>query len=191
VAVGTFTDRTPPETRKKVEEGDQTWRTNYRARYANTNLGEDVSKLIAAHLTHSGLFERVTTESTAGADFVLSGTLSEYSAMGKINSAAETGQAVAAGFGLVGALVGAASTAGSETEIRVSLKLDDLKLARKSGDLLWQDSITVRTNFSAHFNNAGEAMVFKHADEALKTAVAEMIQRIGSTLATNQVSTNR
>ena len=191
VAVGAFVDNSVPETRKKIEDSNDTWRTNYRTRYANTNLGPDVSRMIAAHLAHSGLFKTVTADTNSNADFILSGRISEYSSIGRINSAAETGQAVAAGFGLIGALVGAASTAGSETEIRVSVKLDDVKLTGKSGDTYWKDSIGSTTNFTAHFNNAAEAVVFTHADEALKAVVTEMIQRIGASLSTNQLSTSR
>ncbi|MEY2428670.1 MAG: hypothetical protein QOJ40_1555, partial [Verrucomicrobiota bacterium] len=38
VSVGTFTDQTTPETRKEIKIDKDTWRTNYRSHYANSNL---------------------------------------------------------------------------------------------------------------------------------------------------------
>lgn len=99
--------------------------------------------------------------------------------------------AATSGFGLIGALLGAASTAGSQTAIRVSVSMDDLKLTGKSGEVLWQKSINVQTNFPAHFDAAETDKVFTHADNALKEAVTEMINLIGTAQLTNQVSTGR
>ncbi|MBI5387162.1 MAG: hypothetical protein HZA90_21040 [Verrucomicrobia bacterium] len=187
VAVETFADSTTPETRKDFKIDKTKWRTNYRSRYANSNLTAGVSTMIAKHLAHSGLFANVSTGPTTNADCVLSGTLAEYSSMGRVNSGAETTGAVSAGFGAIGYLLGAAATSGSKTEIRVSVKMDDLKLTGKSGEVLWQDSISIRTNFPAHFQAADTSAVFTHSDNALKSIVTEMIRRIGNTLATNQV----
>jgi len=188
IAVATFVDQTTPETNKVTRIEDSTWRTNYRSRYANTNLGAEVSAMIARHLAHSGLFANVVTNVNSGADLVLSGTLSEYSSKARVNTGAETGRAVAGGFGLFGALLGAAATSGSKTEIRVSVKMDDLKLAGKDGGICWKDSILIRKDFPAHFDNAAPSVVFVHPDNALKEAVADMIQRLASALTTNQVS---
>lgn len=50
VAVGIFADKTTPETRKEVEIDKVTWRTNYRSRYANSNLVAGINAMIAKHL---------------------------------------------------------------------------------------------------------------------------------------------
>lgn len=191
VAVGIFADKTAPETKKVVEIDKDSWRTNYRSRYSSSNLIAGVSAMIARQLAHSGLFADVVSRPTSTADCVLSGTLVEYSSLGRVNSGAETTVAVASGFGLIGGIVGATSTAGAETEIRVSVRMDDLKLTGKSGEVLWRDSINVQTNFTTHFQAAKEGAIFIHADNALKTAVGEMIHRIGIAQATNQVSAGR
>lgn len=191
VAVEIFADKTTPETKKVVEIEKDSWRTNYRSRYSDSNLVAGVSAMITKHLAHSGLFTDVSSRSASATDCVLSGTLVEYSSMGRVNSGAETTEAVAGGFGLIGAVVGAASTSGAETEIRVSVRMDDLKLTGKSGEVFWRDSINVQTNFTTHFHAATENSIFVHADTALKTAVAEMIHRIGNAQATNQIRAGR
>ena len=186
--VGSFTDQTTPETRKEVDIAKDRWRTNYRSGYANSNLTADISAMIAKHLVYSGLFKSVVTGDSSAADCTLSGNLSEYWSIGRVHSEAEATVATMAGFGLVGAIISSTGTASAKTEIRVSVKLNDIKLTGKSGQLLWQDSISVQTNFPAHFREAEKSMVFNHTDNALKVAVTEIIRRIGSTLATNQVS---
>jgi hypothetical protein len=190
ISVGPFIDQSTAETQKEVILGNDTWRTNYRSHYAKPNLASDLSAIIAKHLAYSGLFAKVVNGAPSAADVSLSGDLSEFWSIAKVHSDAEATASTMAGFGLAGAIITSVSTASAKTEIRVSVKLKDLKLTAKSGDLLWQDSISVQTNFPAHFREAAPALVFNHADNGLKQAVSEMIRRIGTTLATNQLSTS-
>jgi hypothetical protein len=185
LAVTTFADNTVPQEAKTIQVGDYTWRTNYRSRYKNKEIADGVSAMIAKHLKHSGLFKDVRYgQGTGSADLELSGTIAEYWAKGRVNKGAEGGVLVAAaGFGLVGALVGMAATSGQTTEIQAAVALEDVTLKDLStGQVLFRDSIRSETNFVAHFTEADEPAVFRHADECLKQAVKQLIARLTSRL---------
>jgi len=126
--------------------------------------------MIAKHLAYSGLFKQVVYGAGQRCDWELSGTLKDYTAMGRIHSTAEGIQAGTAGFGLIGALIGAAATAKMETEIRASVKLEDLKLVDAATQSpIWTGSICVSTNFPANFQAAGERAVFLSCRCAIET----------------------
>jgi hypothetical protein len=161
------------------------WRTNYRQGYKDKDLGRAVASMTAKHLAYSGLFTKVVFGTNTASDYVLSGSLAEYSARALANSTAEGIQAGTAGFGLIGAIVGSASTAGMKTEVRVAAKIDDLNLTTISGKSLWRNSLGTSTNFNAHFSQAGSSIVFRHPDDALKRIVTDLIRELGNSSLTN------
>lgn len=187
--VQTFPDKTSPIVSKEEHIGKATWRTNYRKGYANTNISSSVTAMIAKHLAYSGLFSKVVSGTETNADYFLSGTLSDFQTRGKVNSTAENIQAASAGFGVLGAIVGAASTAGMKSEIGNRVALDDLKLTDKPGQILWHDSITISNNLVENFEAANQAVLFNYTDQALKEAVNEMIQRLGKSSLTKSPAT--
>jgi hypothetical protein len=168
--------------------GKEVWRTNYRGGYSHTNLTAEVTAMIIKHLSYSGLFTKVVPETDTNADYFFSGALVDFQTRDRVNTEAENIQAVSDGFGLIGAIVGSASTSGMKSEIKTSVKLDDLKLADKSGQIVWQDSITISNDTNADFEEASEVIVFSHPDQALKDAVNKMIWRMGNSSLTNQLS---
>jgi len=165
---------------------NKVWRTNFRGGYSHTNLTDDVTAMVAKHLTYSGLFSKVVSGNSKDADYFLSGALTDFQTHGQINSQAEDTQAVFAAFGLAGAIVGSAATSDMKSEIRASVKLAELKLTDKSGQPLWQNSISFNTNFMDYFEEADQMVVFHHTDDALKNAVKEMINELGNSSLTNQ-----
>ena len=174
-------DRTSASTNRVIHADGGKWRTNYRKGYPNGELAPGVSAMIAKHLAHSGLFKKVVYGGEQAGDLELTGSLQEYSAMGRIHATAEGIQAGTAGFGLVGALVGSASTWKMETEVRAAVKLEQLKLIDTATQApLWTGSIGLSTNYPASFQAAGEMVVFHHSDALLKQAVSELIQTIGA-----------
>jgi curli biogenesis system outer membrane secretion channel CsgG len=180
VCVETFVDKAPPQTAKEIENEKQTWRTNYRGRYVNKEISQGVSDMIARHLAHCGMFKKVVRGSNApGADWLLRGEIAQYSSMARVNFVAEGVGIGTAGFGAIGALIGAASTAGAKTDVRTQVQLDNIGVSdRLSGKVLWTGSVSASTNFTAHWRNADEPMVFRHADESLKQAVADLIRHL-------------
>lgn len=184
LAVTTFADDTVPQEAKTIQVDVYTWRTNYRSRYKNKEIADAVSAMIAKHLKHSGLFKDVSYGQGGGsADLELSGTISEYVAKGRVNKGAEDTVVAAAGFGLVGALLGFAATSGQKTEIHAAVALEDVTLKDLStGQILFRDSIRSETNFVARFTAADEPAVFRHADECLKQAVGQLITKLADRL---------
>lgn len=174
-------DRTSAPTNRVVHTDGGKWRTNYRKGYANGELAPGVSAMIAKHLAHSGLFKKVVHGDGQPGDWELTGSLADYSAMGRIHATAEGIQAGTAGFGLIGALVGSASTWKMETEVRAAVKLEQLKLIDTVTQApLWTGTIGLSTNYPASFNAAGEMVVFHHSDALLKQAVSELIRTLGT-----------
>lgn len=174
-------DRTSAPTNRVVQTDGGKWRTNFRKGYANGELAPGVSAMIAKHLAHSGLFKKVVYGDGQAGDWELTGSLHDYSAMGRIHSTAEGIQAGTAGFGLIGALAGAATTWKMETEIRAAVKLEQLRLVDTATQSpLWTGSVALSTNYPASFQAAGEMVVFHHSDALLKQAVSELIRTIGT-----------
>jgi hypothetical protein len=185
VYVKPFVDAAPPVTNKVEHVGKEDWRTNYRKGYASTNLSGQATAMIAKHLAYSGLFTGVSSNEV-NAKYVLSGTLSDYQTHGSANETAEGIQAASAGFGALGAILGAASTSGMKSEIRTSVVLSDLQLANKSGEAIWNGSVCVTNDVRISFQEANENAIFNQPDKALRDAVNEMIRRLGNSTLTNR-----
>jgi hypothetical protein len=184
LAVERFADETVPQTNRVVRIDRFDWRTNFRPMYKDKEIANGVSAMIAKHLERSGLFRKVTYgQDPATADLKLSGTIGQYWALARVNKGAELTQAAVAGFGLIGALLGSAATAGEKTLILAQVELRDVTLEEvSSGRVLWRDTIQSATDSTAYFGEASEPIVYKHADVCLKRAVSEMITKIAETL---------
>jgi hypothetical protein len=200
VRVQTFVDQTPdPEMIERpamsdlhrpatlveartLQEGDYTWRLNYRSRYSNKEIANGVTKMIVKHLKHAGIFRDVVdSSSNVPADCELTGNITAFHAEGRVNKGAEGAVAAGSGFGLIGVLATHGATAGQKTEIRADIELRDVSLTDiTQHQPLWIDTITISTNFVAPFEAASEPMVFVHTDNCLKQAVTEMMQRLAA-----------
>jgi hypothetical protein len=183
--VQNFSDHAVLLTNNEVKLEDKTWRVNPRSGYKNKDLTDGVTHMIARHLEHSGLFKRVVTgTNAAGADLDLTGEISAYTAMARVNSAAEGVTMGTAGFGAIGALIGGLSTSGMKTDVRAEVVLTNVVLVtRSSGAVLWRNSVIAQTNFTGYWRNADRAVVYAHADAMLKQAVRELIQNLAAAIA--------
>lgn len=159
---------------------DKETRTNARKGYKNKEIAKAASGMIAKHLAHSGLFKEVIQDDSKPADLVLRGTIKEYKSEATVNSTAEGVQAGTAGFGLLGALVGAASTSGMKSDVKVDLEIAPLTLTDAGGKVVWEGSIKTNKAFSAHFSASNASAVYAHVDELLKESVNELIKNIGT-----------
>jgi hypothetical protein len=186
VCVQPFADATVPIIKEEETTNDGVWRTNYRKHYSSTNLSSQVTAMIAKHLAYSGLFTKAIGSPNTNADWFLSGTLSNYEVRGRINYTAENVQAVSAGFGLLGGLVGYAATAKMTSEIKTQVTLKNLNLTDKAGRSVWHDSIFIDTDTNMDFQCAGPGAIFFLPDLALEKAVNKMIQGMANSLGTNQ-----
>jgi len=185
VYVKPFIDKAPLTTNKVDRVNKEVWRNNYRQGYEKTNLSAQVTAMISQHLAYSGLFKGVSSNEV-NANYVLSGTLCDFRTQALANNKAEDIAAVSAGFGLLGALVGAASTSEMKSEIKTTVALNDLQLADKSGVSLWHDSVGYTNDVHVAFQEADANILFIHPDQGLRQAVKEMIRRMGNSALTNQ-----
>ncbi|MFO1477238.1 MAG: hypothetical protein U1F98_11365 [Verrucomicrobiota bacterium] len=176
-----------PSTNVVHREISDEWRTNYRGGYDNKDLGLAVGAMVAKHLAHSGLFNRVEFGTNATGDYTLTGTLTEYSVRALANETAEGIKAGTAGFGLLGAVVGSVSTSGMTSQVRVMVKIDNLTLATREGEAVWQNNLVLTNNFTAHYTAADPIMVFQHPDDGLKTLVTGLIRELGASTLTNRI----
>ena len=177
-------DKTSTNTERRLSVGSDVWRTNHRGRYENKEIAKGVTAMVAKHLDHSRLFKKVVVGTNVQeSDLLLRGDISDYSSMAKINSTAEGITAGTAGFGLIGAIVGSATTSGSKTEVKSRVELGNVELRRSNpSTLIWSGTVVSSTNFAAHWRNAEEPVVFAHADDSLKRAVSELVRKLGKSL---------
>lgn len=190
ICVQPFVDLAAPMTNAEEQIDGRTWRTNYRRGYSDTNLSAQVTAMIVKHLEYSGLFTKVVsgTQINLVPDWSLSGTLADFQVHGCANEGAENIQAAMASFGMLGAIGGRVATSKMTSEIKTSVKLNDLTLVNKAGQIIWHDSITVSNDVNANFEEADPIVIFKRPDQALRTAVDDLTRRLGNSSLTNQVS---
>lgn len=187
VCVEPFVDLSAPMPEEE-QNGEETWRTNYRGHYRSANLTAQVTAMIVKHLAYSGLFTKVVSGAGTRADWFLSGTLTDFQAQGRVNHEAESIQTSLAGFGLLGGVLGDVATYKMTSEIRTRVTLSDLNLADKTGRSVWHDSISIDTDTNLYFGDAGRYAIFNFPDFALKDAVNQMIHSLGTSFATNHLS---
>jgi hypothetical protein len=180
VRVETFAEENAVYVEPKVTLNGKDTRTNARKGYKNKEIAKATSDMIAKHLTHSGLFKEVLQDDSKPANLVLRGTIKEYKSAATVNSTAEGVQAGTAGFGLVGALVGAASTSGMKSDVKIDLEIAPLTLTDAGGKVVWEGSIKTNKTFSAHFSASNTSAVYAHVDELLKESMNDLIKKIGT-----------
>jgi hypothetical protein len=163
------------------------WTVNSRGGYNHPNLTGEVTAMVSKHLAYSGLFTKVQSSDT-NADYILSGTLAEFRVNGRVNRKAEVIMEASAGFGAIGALIGAGATSDMKSEVKTSVKLDKLQIAGKAGQVLWQDSIGVDHDDNVSFAYAEGPAMYEFPDKALKEAVGLLIQRLGNSSLTNHAA---
>lgn len=185
VYVKPFVDLSPYLTTPEEEIGEEVWRTNHRKGYAQTNLTAEVTAALVKHLNYSGLLTHAVATTETNADLVLSGTLARFETRARVNTKAETIQAVSGGFGLIGALAGSATTSSMKSLIKTEVHIEAATLSDPAGKILWKNSIVVSNQWEDGFMAANETVVFSHCNDALKQAFAQLINQIGSSIATN------
>jgi hypothetical protein len=163
------------------------WTVNSRGGYNHTNLTGEVTAMVSKHLAYSGLFTKVQYSDT-NADYILSGTLAEFRVQGRENAKAEAITGASAGFGAIGAIIGVGATSDMKSEVKTSVKLDNLQVAGSAGQVLWQDSISVDHDDNVYFAEAQKPAIYEFSDKALKEAVGLLIQRLGNSSLTNHAA---
>ncbi|MFT5465600.1 MAG: hypothetical protein ACI8UO_000695 [Verrucomicrobiales bacterium] len=181
--VETFKDRSPRDEKINVRIGDDVWRVNGREGYPGGQIAPGVSKQVARHIDHSGLFEKVYYPGQGGdADYVLTGTIQDYNATGRVNRKAENTVIIgAAAASLAGAAVGAAATSGATTEVSHSVELRDVRLKRSNGGTVWSRGRLTRKDEEkgVHFLKADPPALYNRADDQLKDITEDVIEGMG------------
>lgn len=181
--VDQFEDRAPRDEKIMVRIGEDVWRVNGREGYPGGQIAPGVSKQIARHIDHSGLFEKVYYPGQGGnADYVLSGTIKDYNATGRVNKKAENTVIIGAAAGsIAGAAVGAAATQKATTDVSHSVELSNVRLRRSGGGTVWSRGRMVRKDEESgvHFLKADPPALYKRADEQLKDITEDMIEGMG------------
>jgi len=180
--VRTFADNAPRDERIMVPVGNQVWRTNGREGYPGGNISAGVTNMIASHLGHSGLFDKVIGPGGGGADYYLDGRITRYEASGQMQPKAEGAIALGSAAGLPGAAVGGIATKDVKTNVFSKVELSDLRLTdARTGRVVWsRGRIVSESAENAHFLQADSAVLYRRADWELKRAVNQMVQGMGS-----------
>lgn len=184
-----FQDSVPREDKINVLVDGQYYRVNGREGYPGGQIAPGVSKQIAKHLDHSGLFTDVQgPNGGGGTDYTLSGTVTEFNATGIPNKKAENALVMGAAIGsLAGAGVVAAATKDKQTQVSSEVELRNLKLRdNRTGRTVWSRG-TVRSSSSddsVHFLQADAPRLYERADGELKKAVKQIVSGISSSRAT-------
>lgn len=181
-----FTDNAPKDEKINIAVGDEAWRINGREGYPNGEIAPGVSDAIARHIEHSELFDKVyyPNQNGADADYVLSGNIHDYNAMGRNRRGAETTLLLGASLGsLPGAAVAGVATMGVKTDVISNVELRDVEL-KKNGGRVWRErSLRENSREEAHYLQADTDALFKRADRGLKKNVTKMIEGMGESRA--------
>jgi hypothetical protein len=191
-AVQKFEDQAPAFTNDSVQIDRREWTVNFRDRYKDKEIANGVSLMIATHLDQSGLFKKVVFGSSSEAEYELGGTISKYSAMGRMNKGAYYGTLTASVLGsFLGCGIAMLATSGVDEPMQAEVELRDVHLKDlKTGQVVWRDTINVSTNYNAFWLEADIGATCQRADECLRRAVNEMIQRLGTSGVLNVSATN-
>ena len=188
VEVKKFADKIPSRKDGVVKIDGEYWRTNPKRGYTEADVAYSVSSMVARHLDHSGIFRGVifkggfeeTATPPSEAPLALTGTIAEYSVMGRVNRGAELKDTASGFFGWMGQAAGAVANVGEETELRVKITFKDVTLREiRSGRVLWRDSITLCRRYQgADYEESGSRAVYDVADRCLKDIVSEIVRRL-------------
>ena len=184
VKVQQFKDNAPKDDKINVNIGGKTWRVNGRDGYADPDISVGISDMIANHLKHSGLFERVLGPKEPGrAELVLEGEIYDFNAMGEAKMAAETAVVLGSAFGsLAGAAIAGAATMPVRTDVVSTVELRNVELKdANSGRRVWsRESIRRSDRERKHFIHADAPHVYKRADRQLKQVVGDLVGGLGA-----------
>lgn len=188
LAVEKFKDDAPRDEKINIKVGSESWRINGREGYPNGEIAPGVSRMVAKHVEHSELFDRVYyPDDPAGenADYRLKGRIYDYNAMGRTRRGAETALILGATIGsLPGTAAAAAATVGVKTDVMSNVELRDVELRKKGGRKVWgRRSIRKNNREEAHFLQADPDALFKRADRELKKTVTEIVEGMGESSA--------
>ena len=184
VRVETFKDNAPKDEKINIAIGGETWRVNGREGYQDGEIAEGVSKMVAKHLKHSGVFEDVYAPNEPGQpDLILGGEIYDYNAMGRAHMGAETMVVLGSAMGSIpGAALTGVATLPFKTDVVSTVELRNVELREAAtGRAVWyEESIRRSERERRHFIQADAPHVYKRADQQLKTVVGDMVTSLGS-----------
>lgn len=181
-----FEDATPRDQQIDVLVGDEYWRVNGREGYPAGEIASGLTKMLARHLAQSGLFQKVIGPGQGGAaDFVLSGTISDFNASGQVREDSERKIALGTAAGVPGSALAGIATQNDRTQASSVVHFSNLRITESSsGRRVWSRANLVSRSYegNAHFLKSDTGAIYRRADWELRRAVNEMIQDIGTSL---------
>ena len=175
-----FRDASPKDQRVDVKIGNQYWRVNGRDGYPGGQISPGVTRMVAKHIRHSGLFDSV--KQSGPADYVLRGTIADYNASGQVNLGAEKKLAFGNTASVPGSAIAGVATRNERTQVSSVVRLSNVRLTKEgNGRTVWsRGSVGSRSSQrSVHFLQSDPSVLYRRADWELKRTVSKMVEGMG------------
>ncbi len=178
-----FADAAPKYPSINLISDGENWKTNAPEVYRNKEYAGAISRMIARDLAGTGMFSHVLgpDDRTPQTDFLLMGTIWDYSAVGRWKKIPENAVIFSSVLAnLPGALIAAAATAGVKTEVVTSVILTDVRiLDLATGKVLWTcPPLRAGGEETVRWSKANPDQLAKRADERLQEVVTELVNRL-------------
>lgn len=183
--VAPFFDQAPKASSINLTVDKQRWKTNAPEVYRQKEYARGVSRMIAEDLDKSGLFARVLPPESreTGAEYLLVGTIWDFSAMGKWRSGPENAVIFSSVLmNLPGTLLSAAACSPLKTEVVSSVILTDIRIVEmRSGKTVWTcPPLRSGGQETVRWSKADVGPLVKRANHDLQNVVTQLVNRLNS-----------
>jgi hypothetical protein len=151
---------------RETEVNGMDYCINSEKHYKKGTVPAQVAKIMATHIDKRGTFKKVTSDSTALQDYVLTGKITRLYSAQEVSTSAKVGSF----FGLIGAL----ATSGATTNGEVVIEFSDLAV-RRASDGVQKRIPDVAESFSGELHADAECWcVYDNLNDRLKLAVERL-----------------
>ena len=183
--VAPFFDQAPKASSINLTVDKQRWKTNAPEVYRQKEYARGVSRMIAEDLADSGLFARVLAPESreTGAEYVLMGTIWDFSAMGKWRSGPENAVIFSSVLmNLPGTLLSAAACSTLKTEVVSSVILTDISIVEmRTGRRVWScPPLRSGGQETVRWSKADVGPLVKRANHDLQNVVTQLVNRLNA-----------
>jgi hypothetical protein len=178
-----FYDASPKAKSINLNVGQQKWKTNALDIYKDKEYAGAISRMIAADLARTGLFDHVMTENSREhfTDYVLMGTIWDYSGMGRWKTIPENAVIFGSMLGSIpGALLSAAATSQVKTEVTTDVILTDVRIVDlRTAETVWTcPPLRAGGEETVRWSKADPQQLAKRLDERLRETVTQLIEHL-------------
>jgi hypothetical protein len=178
-----FADAAPKHPSINLNSGKEHWKTNAQDVYKNKEYAGAISRMIARDLAGTGMFSHVLgpDDRTPHTDFVLMGTVWDYSGVGRWKKIPENAVIFSSVLAnLPGALIAAAATSGIKTEVVTNVILTDVRILHlATGKVLWTcPPLRAGGEETVRWSKANPDQLAKRVDKRLQEVVTDLVNRL-------------